>query len=307
MPIVIKTDEDEAIGIEELVEYLHDAKIETADHDSMVSAGFMLKRLANNRNFLSQLAVDELKNRKNLGASSNRYGPQVIMLYAPRRRDQNFFMRANFWPSTQDHIFRASGPEQFFYHHPHDHSFNFLTVGYLGPGYHSNYYEYDYSNTHGYPEEQVNLKFIENMSLDEGKVMLYRSCIDIHDQLPPDSMSISLNIMELSIRGGAIDQYSFDTDKSCVSSMINRMPMACLMPLIAASSDDNGHDYLTETSRTHMSGRVRLSAIRAMAAAEQNLDACRNVLALGLSNDDGLVSGWAATQLRRLEILDGAA
>lgn len=307
MPIIIKTDETDAIELEELTEYLYDEKIDTLDHDSMISAGFMLKRLANNRTFLADLAVNELKNRKNLGASSNRYGPQVIMLYPPRKRQQNFFMRANFWPSKQDHIFRASGPEQFFYHHPHDHSFNFLTVGYLGPGYRSNYYEYDYENTYGYPGEDVKLKFVENMALDEGKVMLYRSCIDIHDQLPPDSMSISLNIMELSIRGGAIDQYSFDTESGCVSSMINRMPMACLMPLIAASNHDNGTDYLMETSRSHMSGRVRLSAIRAMAAAEQNLDSCREVLQLGLTNDDGLVSGWAAAQLRRLEILDAVA
>ena len=41
-------------------------------------------------------------------------------------------------------MFKASGISPFFYHVPHDHNFSFLTVGYLGPGYWSEYYEYDY-------------------------------------------------------------------------------------------------------------------------------------------------------------------
>jgi hypothetical protein len=306
MPIIIDTDETQAIGLEDLVEYLHQEKIDTLDNDSMVSAGFMLKRLANNRTFLSDLALQELKDRKNLGAAANRYGPQVIMLHPPMRQKQNFFLRANFWPAMQDHIFKASGPEQFFYHHPHDHSFNFLTVGYFGPGYRSNYYTYDYTETEGYPGEVASLKFVENMALDEGKVMLYRACVDIHDQLPPESMSISLNIMELSVRGGVLDQYSFDVANGTVDKMLNRMSTACLMPLLAASGDPNARDYLLETARSHLTGRVRLSAIRALAAAEKDTESCLAVLETGTQNDNALAAGWSRFQIGRLQKLVAA-
>jgi len=306
MPVIIDTNETDAIELNELVSYLQDEKIDTLDQDSMLTAGFMLKRLANNRTFLSDLALAELKNRKNLGAAANRYGPQVIMLYPPQRREQNFFLRANFWPSRQDHIFRSSGPEQFFYHHPHDHSFNFLTVGYFGPGYSSNYYTYDYTETSGYPGEAVDLKFVETMALEEGKVMLYRACVDIHDQLPPESMSISLNIMELSVRGGCLDQYSFDTGTGTVDKMLNRMSMACLMPLIAASGEPDGLDYLHETAKSHLTGRVRLSAIRGLAAAEHSTEGCLRVLETGAVNDDPLVAGWSREQMRRVQSLGAA-
>ena len=303
MPVIIDTDESEAINLPDLVDYLNEAKIDTCDNDSMLSVGFMLKRLSNNRTFISDLALEELKTRQNLGAGTNRYGPQVIMLYSPQKQRQNFFLRANFWPAANDHIYLSSGPEQFFYHHPHDHSFNFLTVGHFGPGYSSNYYTYDYENVDGYPGEVAGLKYVETMALDEGKVMLYRACVDIHDQLPPESMSISLNIMELSPRGGVCDQYSFDTGSGTVTNMINRMSMASLMPLVAAAGGENATDYLVNTLKSHNVGRVRVAALRAMAAHATSRDACMQILRAGTSNDSSMVAGWARQELHRVEQL----
>lgn len=269
----------------------------------MIAAAPLLKRLSNNRQFLSDPALEELKKRTSLGNGSNSYGPQVMMLYAPTKRDQTFFLRANFWPSINDHIYRSSGPDQFFYHHPHDHSFNFLTVGYLGPGYSSNYYVYDYEETSGYPGEPVDLKFVEKSSLHEGKVMLYRACVDIHDQLPPESMSISLNIMELSVRGSVLDQYNFDVGNNAVGSMINRMSMASLMPMLAHVGDNDAFDYLAETARSHVSDRVRCAALKAMAVAKSTLPETIAVIEQGLTNDSALVVGWASHKLARLESL----
>lgn len=303
MPLVIDAPQEDAIELAEIVEYLHDERIDTSDHDAMIAAAPMLKRLSNNRTFLADLALEELKKRTSIGNGTNNYGPQVIMLYAPTRREQTFFLRANFWPSANDHIFRSSGPEQFFYHHPHDHSFNFLTVGHFGPGYSSNYYVYDYEKTAGYPGEHVDLKFVEKASLDEGKVMLYRACVDIHDQLPPESMSISLNIMELSVRGGVLDQYSFDIERNFVGNMINRMSMACLMPVVAQMGGGDGEDYLTQTARSHVSDRVRFSALKAMAATKPTLDETVAVFEQGTRSDSALVAGWSRQKLARLESL----
>lgn len=49
-------------------------------------------------------------------------------------------------PSGGDPITAASAATNLAYGYPHDHNFSFLTSGYLGPGYVSDYYEYDYSS-----------------------------------------------------------------------------------------------------------------------------------------------------------------
>ncbi|WP_158298723.1 transposase [Sphingomonas psychrotolerans] len=303
MPLVIDSPHTDAIELGEIIEYLHDENIDTSDHDQMIAAAPMLKRLSNNRSFLGDMALDELKKRTGIGNGSNNYGPQVIMLYAPTKRQQTFFLRANFWPSNNDHILRASGPEQFFYHHPHDHSFNFLTVGHFGPGYSSNYYTYDYEDTAGYPGEPVDLKFVEKSSLSEGKVMLYRACYDIHDQLPPESMSISLNIMELTVRGSVVDQYGFDVERNFIGNMINRMSMCSLMPMIAQVGGENAQDYLAETARSHLSERVRFAALKAIAATRPDLEGTMEVFEQGTRSESALVAGWAQHKLTRLESL----
>lgn len=303
MPLVIDCPDEDAIDLAALVEYLHDAKIDTTDAESMIEAAPMLRRLAQNRIFLADTALTELKQRRNLRGSANTYSPQVMMLYGPKSVGQNFFVRANIWPSPRDHIFVASGAEQFFYHYPHDHSFNFLTVGYFGPGYSSNYYEYDYGATAGYLGEQVPLRFTDRSSLSEGKVMLYRACMDVHDQFPGDSLSISLNIMENTMRASINDQYAFDVGKSEISALINRVPSSALLPLIAGLGEGDGTDFLIETMRRHPAGRVRCSAMMALAGACEDIEDAMAVYEAQLGGDQAMVSGWAGHQLARLEKL----
>ena len=57
--------------------------------------------------------------------------------------------------SERDSVVKASGLSPFFYHIPHDHNFSFLTVGYIGPGYWSDYYEYDHDSVLGAPGEEA--------------------------------------------------------------------------------------------------------------------------------------------------------
>jgi hypothetical protein len=230
-----------------------------------------------------------------------------MMLYGPKKVSQNFFVRANIWPSPRDHIYVTSGAEQFFYHYPHDHSFNFLTVGYFGPGYSSNYYEYDYGAAAGYLGEKVPLRFVEHSALSEGKVMLYRACMDVHDQFPGDSLSISLNIMENTMRASIHDQYAFDVGKGEISALINRIPSSALLPLVAGLGDGDGTDFLTETMRRHPAERVRCSAMMALAGASGGVEEAMAVYEAQLGSDQAMVRGWAGHQLARLEKLAAAA
>src|SRR3546814_18676077 len=100
------------------------------------------------------------------------------------RSYDKYFIRANFWPGPRDSIFKSSGSSPFFYHVPHDHNFSFLTVGYLGPGHWSEYYEYESDKVVGYPGEAVDTRYVEGWRLDEGKVMMYRAHSAVTQQLP---------------------------------------------------------------------------------------------------------------------------
>ena len=90
-----------------------------------------LKKLANDRDFLADMMIAELKQRCDGQVRDNQYSAQVVMLHG---RSNKFIIRANFWPALKDSVVRHSGTDPFFYGVPHDHNFSFLTVGYLGPG-----------------------------------------------------------------------------------------------------------------------------------------------------------------------------
>lgn len=301
MPVVAKVNTNETADIGELIEFMADQKIDTTRHEDMLSSAELLRKVSNNKSLVADIALENLKSRDKFDASKVSYGPQTIMLH--HDRSQNFYIRANFWPSENDHIFRASKSKSFFYFVPHDHNFNFMTVGHIGPGYRSNYYEYDYNTVDGYPGEKVDLRFIENTALHEGKVMLYRAFTDVHDQMPGESMSMSINIMESSLRGSFMDQYQFDTENGCITELVNRVPAQALMSMVAMSSDEDGADFLTEVSKSHASGNVRCFAVGALASVQKGVEAARDVYRAGTASDQQQVRGYCQTRLAALDEL----
>jgi hypothetical protein len=278
MPRVIACDESDSIELGDLIAALNEDGFDPADEDSFAAAGPLLKRLANNRTFLADIAVAELKDRCARQGLENRYSSQVIMLH---RAAEKYFIRANFWPSERDSVFKTSGTSPFFYHIPHDHNFSFLTVGYLGPGYWSEYYEYDFDAVTGLPGEKVDLKFIEKSRLEPGKVMLYRAHRDVHDQLPADEMSVSINIMHATPGLAFLNQYRFDV-KSCeIAGILNKSSTEALLALAAHQTGGNGRDLVEHFAARHPCERTRFAALRELAAAESDVDAALERLSAG--------------------------
>ncbi len=307
VPIIIPQEQSDAvvdsIKVSDLVSFLADSKIDTRCEDSMLATSDMLKKLSNNRSCVAEIALEDLKSRGDLDHTYASYGPQTIMLHYDRR--QNFYIRANFWPAAEDHIFRSSGADAFFYYSPHDHNFNFMTVGYFGPGYESNYYEYNYEGVHGYPGEDVDLKFIERSSLSTGKVMLYRAFRDVHDQRPAKEMSMSINIMESTLRGAFMDQYEFDIENSKIKGMINKISASSLLPVIAQAKEGNSEDFLHETVRSHFSGRVRCLALSSLASVAETSEGSRRIYESGLNSDLAEVRGFSRSRLDLIERVVG--
>jgi hypothetical protein len=266
MPRLIACPDDAPpLSLGDLVEALNRPEFDPRDEDSFAAAGPLLRRLAANRDFLADLAIAELKDRCTRQTLENRYSSQVLMLH---RASEKYFIRANFWPSPRDSLFKTSGASPFFYHVPHDHNFSFLTVGYLGPGYWSEYYEYEHDQVVGLPGEKVDLKFVEKSKLDPGKVMLYRAHRDVHNQLPADDFSVSINIMHATPALPFLNQYRFDPGRCEIVSILNRSATEALLALAANHGDGNGRDLVEHLARRHPHERIRFAAIRELAEAD---------------------------------------
>jgi hypothetical protein len=297
MPRIIDHHETAPIGLPELIQALNDEAFDPADEDSFAAAGPLLGRLGLNRSFLAEIAIAELKDRCTRQSLENRYSSQVIILH---RASEKYFLRANFWPSERDSVFKASGNSPFFYHIPHDHNVSFLTVGYLGPGYWSEYYEYDFETAAGLPGEKIDLRFIEKARLDPGKVMLYRAHRDIHNQLPADDMSVSINIMEASNSLPFRDQYRFDPKRCEIVGILNRSSSEALLALAANQGAGNGRDLVESFAAGHPSDRIRFAALRELAAAEPDVDAGLDRLARAKDSPSRFVASMSALESERI-------
>ena len=298
MPRVIDAPTEETIELAELVELLETGDFDSQDEENFASWGAQLKKLGNNRDFLADLMIDELKRRCEGQVRDNQYSAQVIMLHSASKK---FIIRANFWPALKDSVIRHSGTDPFFYGVPHDHNFSFLTVGYLGPGYWSDYYEYDYGSVVGFPGEDVALRFIEKTRLEQGKVMLYRAHKDVHLQLPADAMSVSLNIVESSHSSAFRDQYRFDIEHAKIDGIMTRMSIEPMLALAAHFGGGEGRDLLASFAKSHPSDRIRWCALRARAAAAPTLDERIAIYEEGVRADSILVSAMAKREAAKIE------
>ena len=296
MPRIIDADLTDSIELGDLVEALETGDFDPRDEDNFASWGPMLKKLSNNRTFLADLIIEELKDR--CQSEMNGYNSQVIILYG---KSDRFILRANFWPALTDSVIKHSGTGPFLYGQAHDHNFSFLTVGHLGPGYWSDYYEIDYERITGYAGEQVDLKFVEKACLAPGKVMLYRRHKDVHRQLPAEAMSVSLNILEAPRAGDYLDQYSFDIEAGCIQSIINPLSVDPLLALTAHFGGEKGKELLDHFATRHPSSRVRMCAIDAQASAAADIDARIALFDEAARSSDAYVAQTAASRGKSLE------
>lgn len=265
MPLVLDDPSDEACSLPECIEALGDLGFDADDLASTAAAADWLRRLANNRSFLGDLLVDRLTGRGGEDIASG-YGPQAIVLSRPRDdRPNAAFLRAAIWPSPRDHVFKTSGAASFVYGAAHDHNFDFLTVGYCGPGYASDYYEYDYDAVAGYPGENAGLRFVERSTLCPGKLMLYRRHLDVHSQMPPESLSVSINVMRVNPAQWWFDQYGFDLERGTVARWLNPLASETFLRVAVASGADSALDYAEWVGAAHPSDRMRLASFEARA------------------------------------------
>jgi hypothetical protein len=262
---------DAAVGLEECVDALRATGFNPGDEECLDHAALWLRRLGNNRTFLGDLLAGELAEDRREESGDDSYGPQAIVLSRPG--ESNFFLRANIWASADEHALRASGGRAFAYAMPHDHNFDFLTLGYFGPGYWSTHYLYDYAAVAGWSGEKAALRFAGRSRLEQGMIQLYRAHLDVHDQAPPDALSVSLNIMHTGGAQGWLDQYAFDLDKGRIKRIVSNGSSEAFVHIAVGLGSEEALDLAQAFARGHPSDRMRLACWQALAAREEDLAA----------------------------------
>ena len=289
---IISTHEN-IISLEEIITYLDANGFDPKDEESVAGAAYHLKGLYNDREFLSDILITELENRCHTQNEGNAYGAQSIILH----NNENIMMRANIWPSKEHYLMRSNGEAAFYFNIAHDHNFDFLTIGYMGPGYCSEYYEYDYEQVVGYEGEEVNLKYIETSCLEEGKILLYRAHKDVHHQLPAQSLSISINIMHQNIAQPWFDQYHFDLKSKKIVKILNHVSSEILLQMAVHLLPEQGlvlaHDYM----HNHPCDRIRLSAFQALLSV-QSPDARLEMVERAAHSDRSFLRNSACNMLQ---------
>ncbi|GGB92147.1 hypothetical protein GCM10011494_08150 [Novosphingobium endophyticum] len=268
MASLIATRDPTPASLEECTEALATWGFDPREKESVSHAAHWLGRLGNDREFLGDLLVEVLSGLAPVPRGADELaggGAQSIMLARPERGD--FLIRANIWPAVSDYAMRASGPEAFSYGYAHDHNYDFLTLGYFGPGCDVEDFEYDHTDVTGWPGEPVPLRRLGRSRLKQGWIRHYRARRDVYRLYPPESLSVSLNLVHRQAAQGWLDHYRFDTGAGCIESLHGHGPSETFLRIAVALGGDEAKDLALHFGRTHASERMRLHAWQALASA----------------------------------------
>lgn len=252
MPVVIDLAEDDEVwSLEQYIEHLEQSGYDLSTEEGLIASAPFLHKLNNNKDFF----VDHVFSELNAGPDfqqQNFYGSQVFLLH----RSARYFLRANVWRPVSALEQSING---FQYDVCHDHNFYILTAGYYGPGYRSRAYTYDLRNITGLLGEQVDLVSDGIFELPTGKIALYRAKKDVHFQLPPESLSISLNLIPRSPHFNDL-QFQFDEDAKRITRYLQASGTELAVRMAGLIEDPRFIEPLQRIARTHPGTLVRALA-----------------------------------------------
>ncbi|MEM7493102.1 MAG: hypothetical protein AAF296_06935 [Pseudomonadota bacterium] len=283
----------ESVSLEEFISVYEEMDLDTTEPEELFRACEILTKLSNNSTFIKDLLIKGVEDSFDEQSDLSGYTAQSLILNKISSK-KNYFLRANFWPSLEHSLTRVSGPQTFYYNYPHDHNFNFLTVGYFGPGYDSIIYNYDYNSVDGFSGEDCDLKYKGIVSLNKGDTLLYEAHKDVHSQLPPTSLSISLNIMQYIFGTNQKHQYAFNIEKSQISEVLNTRRDVGIptLALLASLNRTRCESLFVEVAKVHPSIFMRVGAIQALISSAEDMNLIEDVLQLGMDSNSRVLREW---------------
>lgn len=255
MTVTIVSNETAEVSLAEYVDYCHDQK-QISDMDTVLSSAYMLQRLANNQNFFLDFLNEKLKDIVSYNVKTD-FTPPSFYLY----QSAEFSVRAVLWlpcdKGEEDAVSKGYGVT-------HNHHFDFLTCGYYGPGYRTIIHQCEPDKVSGVIGEKVDMKFQEDSLLTVGKLMLYQHTRDIHVQLPPESLSISLNLVFPSHPEAGI-QCAFDPNNQTVLAHLDVLPATTrIMNVARLLHNDATVERLEQIALKHCCPRTRAMSLETL-------------------------------------------
>lgn len=276
------------------------SSLDPRDPDSIKECSRYLYALSLNKNLFDEIINETVKSHAATGGFQEVFNGYREMTFLLGKCPQGkFFVRANVWKPP---VAVAGGLDLqndiYSYNLAHDHNYDFLTVGYFGPGYSTRIFEYDYKKVQGKLGEHVDLTYLEDTTLPVGKVMMYRRSIDIHTQLPPPDMSISINVMVQPPPSEYREQYCFDIAKGTIAGFVEGPVnyQVSLLSLAASLGGDDLIDPLLAIAKNGLSGRTRAAAIDAVLNISSDLY-CTVLTQCGADQDPLVISSLNKSRL----------
>lgn len=261
MSLKLATRAEPAISLQRFVEWI-EANIDFRNPESLRSAAQPLRALSLNPHFLGDWMLQAHQQQGDQFQAGNFYNYQSLVL----RVTPDYLLRANFWQPERAHS-KLSNHERlaFGYGIPHNHNFHLLTVGYYGSGYLTDHWHWDDPWSDRAIGEAVDLRYVARERLATGDAMLYRAFEDVHSQIAPESLSVSLNLMTHT-RRDTVPQYMFCEEARTVVGLVGS-PLDArlhLAEIARALLPDLAEQHLREVAASDPSTRMRRLAKDAM-------------------------------------------
>lgn len=278
MTIEFQEQPQDLISLDEFHAFVR-SKVDVRDLDSLTTVAPMLRRLANDRELVVRALNDRIVERTTRDST---FSSQVLFL----GRGPNYYIRANFWPSSADVTGdKAVLSDAFTYDVGHSHNYDFLTTCYSGPGYATDLYVVDPSKIEGYPGEKVELQFIQRMHFGLGMTMLYQADVDVHTQSSPADLTITLNFVAAPPEVHIRDQHYYDLARGTLIDYPMGLDVSrrvSIVRLAALVRNDNTIDMLEHLAKSHPCKRTRLAAFESLVS----IDPSRQGEILKIAADD---------------------
>lgn len=225
----------------------------------------ILAALSANRSFLADFVLAELGRSASAYQAGNNYTDITINLHF----SSNYHLRANVWTASQSFNGSTEVVDRLHaYGLAHNHNFQFLTVGYFGPGYRTTIAEFDPKRITGNPiGQKAHLRDFREITLRESEMIYFEAHSDAHVQHPCPELSVSINLMPKQSGVHLTEQYEFDFASDRITDYV-RGQVSHRVELIKMLGLLGGPDYqdeFLELAQSFPCPRTRLACMKQLA------------------------------------------
>jgi hypothetical protein len=291
---IARSDENKVIGLNEFIEYCDEA-LDPSDIECIKDCSASLAALGANRMMLIEQINTYLRSHSTIN-DSNTYSSQSLLL-AVRPK---YLIRANVWVAPKKYGADDNRWEEtlFSYDYPHNHNFNLLTTGCHGSGYETDIFRLkNPQQLQGHLGERVDMDYAGTYTLEPGTVLFYEKSKDVHVQKPPETLSVSLNLMPTDTDLNTTAQYGFDVSTSKIAALVGSQVSQQIefFKIAASVGDEETAEILSYIAVKHPNQNARAGAVNAICTA-MPFDA-RYVLEKSVSDVSAIVRAQAIFHL----------